>query len=239
MGIAHDYAPTLTTKLSKGILRSLDGDVDLSGLGDAHQELRDPRVMRALAHPVRLALIDALTLDGELTATQAAEVVGESPANCSFHFRQLAKYGFVEEAGGGTGRQRPWRLKTLAVTLNIEEASETAAAIAGRELLAMFQEQKIARLRNWMASQSLFPKRWRKAYQAKRAIWWVTPEELEQLGEEIQVLVMRYSDRLQDPSSRPEGALPVEFLAFAYPLRPPAGQPAANTTRKRRRNRQP
>jgi hypothetical protein len=176
-------------------------DVDLRGLGDAHQELRDPRAMRALAHPVRLALIDALSLDGELTATQAAQIVGESPANCSFHFRQLAKYGFVEEAGRGTGRQRPWRLKTLAITL-----------------------------------QSLFPKSWRKAYQAKQALWWVTPSELEQLGEEMVALMLRYSDRLQDPSSRPEGALPVEFLGFAYPLRPPAGQSAADTSG---RNRQP
>jgi predicted ArsR family transcriptional regulator len=197
-------------------------DIDLSGLGDAHQELRDPRAMRALAHPVRLALIDALTLDGELTATQAAQIVGESPANCSFHFRQLAKYGLVEEAGGGTGRQRPWRLKTLAVTLNIEDASQSATAVAGHELLAMLHEQAIARLRNWMATQSLFPKRWRKAYQAKRAIWWVTPEELEQLGEEMVALMVRYGDRVQDPSRRPAGALPVEFLGFAYPLRPPA-----------------
>jgi hypothetical protein len=185
--------------------------------------------MRALAHPVRLALIDALSLDGELTATQAAQIVGESPANCSFHFRQLSKYGFVEEAGGGTGRQRPWRLKTLAITLNIEDASGTAAAIAGRELAAGLHEQAIARLRNWLATQSLFPKSWRKAYQAKQALWWVTPQELERLGEEMVALMMRYSDRLQDPSSRPEGALPVEFLGFAYPLRRPARQSVADT----------
>jgi DNA-binding transcriptional ArsR family regulator len=203
-------------------------DDDLPGPDDAHQVLRDPRAMRALAHPVRLALMDALTLDGKLTATQASQIVGESPANCSFHLRQLAKYGFVEEAGRGTGRQRPWRLKTMSITVNIEDASETAAAVAGRELLAMFHEQAIARLRHWMATQSLFPKRWRKAHQAKRAIWWVTPEELEQLGEEMLALMLRYSDRLEDPSSRPEGALPVEFLAFAYPLRPPTGQPGAS-----------
>ena len=36
-------------------------------------------------------------------------MLGESPANCAFHLRTLAKYGFVEEAGGGRGRERPWR----------------------------------------------------------------------------------------------------------------------------------
>ena len=54
--------------------------------------------MRALAHPVRVALLELLGRDGPMTATQAGEALGESPANASFHLRTLAKYGFVEEA---------------------------------------------------------------------------------------------------------------------------------------------
>src|SRR5919108_2121595 len=72
-------------------------------------ELTDPRALRALAHPIRLALLGALRREGPLTATQAGALVGESAASCSFHLRQLAKYGLVEEAGGGRGRERPWR----------------------------------------------------------------------------------------------------------------------------------
>jgi Helix-turn-helix domain len=68
-----------------------------------------PKAIRALAHPVRWALLDALDQAGTLTATQASEMLGESPANCAFHLRTLAKYGYVEEAGGGRGRERPWR----------------------------------------------------------------------------------------------------------------------------------
>ena len=71
--------------------------------------LTDPKAIRALAHPVRWALLEALGQAGTLTATQASEMLGESPANCAFHLRTLAKYGFVEEAGGGRGRERPWR----------------------------------------------------------------------------------------------------------------------------------
>ena len=74
--------------------------------------------MRALAHPVRLALLEALTDAGQLTATEAGERVGESPANTSFHLRQLAKYGFVEEAEGGTGRRRPWKLRAARHALH-------------------------------------------------------------------------------------------------------------------------
>lgn len=53
-----------------------------------------------MAHPVRVALLEALSLQGPMTATEAGERIGESPTTCSFHLRQLAKYGFVEEAGG-------------------------------------------------------------------------------------------------------------------------------------------
>src|SRR5262249_4606376 len=72
-------------------------------------EITDPRLFRALSHPVRIALVEELTLHGPMTATEVGERIGESPTTCSFHLRQLAKYGFVEEAGGGKGRARPWR----------------------------------------------------------------------------------------------------------------------------------
>lgn len=53
-----------------------------------------------LRGPVRLALLEVLTFRGPLTATEAGQLIEESPTTCSFHLRQLAKYGFVEEAGG-------------------------------------------------------------------------------------------------------------------------------------------
>src|ERR1700733_12702837 len=71
-------------------------------------QVNDPALMRALAPPLRWQLLEALTHAGTLTATQASEILGETPANCAFHLRTLAKYGFAREAGGGRGRERPW-----------------------------------------------------------------------------------------------------------------------------------
>src|SRR5215510_7400059 len=100
---------------------------------DLPRELTDPKAMRALAHPVRLALLEALTDAGALTATEAGEIVKESPANASFHLRQLAKYGYVEEAEGGTGRRRPWKRKALGMRFSeVHKDPETEAA--AREL---------------------------------------------------------------------------------------------------------
>ncbi|HEU4461850.1 MAG TPA: helix-turn-helix domain-containing protein, partial [Solirubrobacterales bacterium] len=91
--------------------------------------LTDPRALRAMAHPTRLELIALLRQGGPLTATQAAEQIGGSPASCSFHLRQLAKYGLVEEAGGGRGRERPWRATAISTEWPVfGENEETLAA---------------------------------------------------------------------------------------------------------------
>src|ERR1700691_3297884 len=79
--------------------------------------LSDARRLRALTHPVRIALIGKLVLHGPLTAAAASELIGEPPSTCSFHFRQLAKYGVVEEAGGGKGRPKPWRMTTTGFSI--------------------------------------------------------------------------------------------------------------------------
>ena len=79
-------------------------------VSDEPRKLTDPRAMRAVAHPIRIALLEVLGTEGPLTATEAGERIGESPTTCSFHLRQLAKYGFIEEVAGVAGRKRPWRL---------------------------------------------------------------------------------------------------------------------------------
>src|ERR1700735_4137978 len=93
------------------------------------RDVTDPKTLRALTHPVRLALLEALALEGPLTATAAGELIGESPTTCSFHFRQLAKYGFVEEADSGPGRLRPWKIVNVGMRWSeINEDPETSVA---------------------------------------------------------------------------------------------------------------
>ena len=74
------------------------------------REIAEPKAMRALAHPVRLDVLDAMRNEGELTATRAAELLKQSPGNMSWHLQTLAKYGFIVEAEGGKGRSRPWKI---------------------------------------------------------------------------------------------------------------------------------
>jgi predicted ArsR family transcriptional regulator len=90
-------------------------------------ELTDPRAMQALAHPLRLALIELLWREGKISATQAAAQLGESQASCSFHLRQLAKFGFVEEVQGVPGRVRPWWLSRRDMRVaNVQDDPQAA-----------------------------------------------------------------------------------------------------------------
>jgi len=166
---------------------------------------------------VRIALLETLSIYGPMTATEAGEHIGESPTTCSFHLRQLARYGFVEEAGGGRGRARPWKMTSIGMSIPHSEDAETeiAAAALGR----LFRQRQLARYRTWLERRSTYPERWRAAVGDSELVVWVTVEELEALNRELlELFLSRYRGRLTDPATRPQGALPVELLMFSYPI---------------------
>jgi DNA-binding transcriptional ArsR family regulator len=185
---------------------------------DKPRELTDPKAMRALAHPVRLALIEALADAGTLTATEAGERVGESPANTSFHLRQLAKYGYVEEAEGGTGRRRPWKLRNLGMRwTDVHHDAETAGA--ARALQRLVQGRYFERAQRAMEERHALPEEWRAVTGVNQMRLYLTPEELKAVDEElVAILLGRFAERRQYSEDLPEGAERVEILTLAYRL---------------------
>ena len=176
------------------------------------RELTDPLAMRAMAHPVRLALMEALNHHGALTATEAAERVGESPSNCSFHLRQLAKYGFVEEAEGGTGRQRPWRVVTSAC------ASPTCRRTPRRRWPPARWPacvRALARARACGDGAAPAPARGvARRHRLDEMTLYVTPDEMRAVNDEILENLWRFRERIADPAKRPEGSRAVELAIF-------------------------
>jgi DNA-binding transcriptional ArsR family regulator len=201
---------------------SLDDD-GTGGRPPQPRRITDARTMRALAHPVRIALAEALTVGGPMTATQLGEQIGESPTTCSFHLRQLAKYGFVEEAGGGKGRARPWRVTRIGWSYpNAHDDPETE--IAAGALSRLVRERQLDRWRTWLETRASYPRRWREAASDSEFLFYLTADELERLGSEIvEMMQSRFPERLTDPSQRPPGALPVEMLVVSFPVAPPPG----------------
>ena len=179
------------------------------------REVDDARALRAMAHPVRLALLEALA-DGELTASEAAQRVGESPASCSFHLRQLAKYGFVEEAGRGPGRRRPWRRAYTSMRFGlVHDDRETAAA--AETLSSVLLTRSLERLQRAVAGRHLEPPEWLEVTGQSQFLLYVTADELRALDDEVTAVLRRFAGRVADPSSRPHAARAIEVLLFAHP----------------------
>jgi DNA-binding transcriptional ArsR family regulator len=187
-------------------------------MADTPRPLRDPAALRALAHPLRLKILEALAVHGPATATELSDRVDESPANCSWHLRQLARYGFIEETGGGTGRQRPWRLVPGGTTwADRDEPDDRELARAGDATTEVLLDREYAALRHWLAQRRTAPVEWRDAAYLGQSIAFLTPEELTGLGEELLAILLRYQDRLTDPAQRPPGARPVRLVAWSTP----------------------
>ena len=140
--------------------------------------------MRALAHPLRVALLEAMRRDGEITATRAAELLGESPGNMSWHLQTLAKYGFVEETGEGRGRSRPWRATTDARRFDTAMTDPETAA-AGEALERTFLERTFSQMSEWWSRRLTYPVKWRRAAFMTDNIAYLTAEELTEVMDEI------------------------------------------------------
>ncbi|TDE94037.1 ArsR family transcriptional regulator [Occultella glacieicola] len=184
-------------------------------------KIEDPRAMRALAHPLRFALLERLAIEGEATATELAAFTGSTPSNCSFHLRTLAEFGYIERAPGHTGRNRPWRVLDIEQSWDDYGPDEEAEA-ASRALGATFVEWETSRIK--AAQHATAPEAWRgKLFQSGATIY-VTAEEARAIGDEIGEIIMRYVPRWENPETRPEGGELVRVFATSY-LVPEPGQP--------------
>lgn len=173
----------------------------------------DPRAMRALAHPVRLDLLDLLGRLGSATAATCARALGTSQASCSFHLRQLAKYGFVVEAEpSGDQRERPWRLVDLK-----QEWSRTEGGAAADELARVFLEREAVRMLDWIETGKNAPEEWRKAAFTSGVTAPMTAQELADVSKALMKLLEPYAQRFIDGGPVPENARFVRIFLHGSP----------------------
>jgi Helix-turn-helix domain len=191
--------------------------------GRSVKRLTDPRALRALAHPIRMSLVGLLRVHGPLTATRAGELLGESSASCSFHLRQLAKYGLVEEAGGGHGRERPWQA-TAMFTHWPEVADDPEVAAAAGLLGSLAAERYFDDTMRWLDARADEPQEWQQAAHFGDTYLYLTATELADLDDQVRALIDRYLDRQGNPALRPPGSRLVSYLHLAFPMMSVAGR---------------
>lgn len=178
--------------------------------------LDNATALRAYAHPVRMKLILALRTRGPLTATRAGRLLGESSGTCSFHLRQLAKYGLVEETGGGTGREKPWRATTTSTAWD-DTPEDPEAAAAAAVLAQALAESYFAQLMRWLQARPDQPAQWQRAAFIGDRFLWLTPDELTTMSEDLLAVTDRYFERTVRPELRPPGSRLVTYLHLGFP----------------------
>jgi predicted ArsR family transcriptional regulator len=183
----------------------------------------DPIRIRALAHPLRLRLVALLRDEREATATRCAELTGESVASCSFHLRQLAKYGWVETAGRH-GREKPWRLVAREVT-TAPDPDVPGSLRATAALADLTATEQLRRVRTFLAHADNEPPEWVAATALQSAGFWATAEEATALNRAVEELVGRFREREDDAGLRPPGSRRVRLFAVVNPdPAPPPGR---------------
>ena len=139
--------------------------------------------------------------EGPLTATEAAELLSDSPGNMSSHLQTLPRgTGYVEEAEGGVGQNTgggiasPLARRTTARRRVIPSCRwrPLPSACSG-------MERALERFRVWLGERNGYSRQWQHAWFSANNLSYLLPEELEKLGEDIVALLIPDRDRLRAP----------------------------------------
>ena len=178
--------------------------------------LTDPRAIKALAHPARLAVIDELFAGRQLTATECAEIAGLSPSAMSYHLRALEKWGIVERAeASGDGRERPWRAAGDGLT--IASAEPRASAVAESAMVNRIIDRTREDLLEWLSRDDREQGGWRDITTMGGGARWMTDDEAEKFADAFNELLEKYPRA--STSDRPSGARRVQVTFVMVPSR--------------------
>jgi DNA-binding transcriptional ArsR family regulator len=184
---------------------------DSESSGTDEVVISDPRAIRALAHPARVAVLEHLFGGAVLTATECAKIAGLTPSAMSYHLRALERYGLVGRAeGGDDGRERPWRALGRGMRLTAESsiAGRTAESLVAGRVIDRMRDEVLASMAH---RHDVGPDDDRPAGFGMAAVQ-LTPEEATAFVETLTALDRPYADRVADPSARPAGTL--EYHVF-------------------------
>ncbi|MEU1305194.1 MULTISPECIES: ArsR/SmtB family transcription factor [Streptomyces] len=179
----------------------------------------DARSLRGLAHPLRMRLLDTLRFSGPATASGLAETLGESSGATSYHLRQLAAHGFIEDdPERGKGRERWWKAAHLGLRFDDALLTDDDPEVRGAADLYLHEvaTTQARDLSTWLGNRHTWPEKWNRTWDMSSATLRLTPELTQELVEKMHALVETYRDRAAGGDD-PEAAQ-VRFHTHAFPL---------------------
>ncbi|MGO4535474.1 ArsR/SmtB family transcription factor [Leifsonia sp. 2MCAF36] len=169
---------------------------DGKGAAGAHpwEDALGMAALRALAHPLRVEIMNELSDFGPATASMLAERLGESSGATSYHLRQLAKHDIiVEDTERGSGRERWWRMAPGGVTIGSPETLDTPAGREANEVISLGWQQNNERRLSTFLRRGLdtFGFEWMESSTLSTSHLELTREQLAELGREYYALQAR------------------------------------------------
>ncbi|MGW1951842.1 ArsR/SmtB family transcription factor [Streptomyces sp. NPDC001920] len=188
------------------------------------RRIKDLGTLKALAHPLRMNLLRALTIGRVATASQLAEQVDEAVSLVSYHLRKLAEHGLIEEAEpqSADGRERWWQPASDGVSIRDEDfrdAPEKAAAHTAASRL--FAEQRTDMYRRWLDQRSHWSPEWNRVASSTESNLRLTADELAELNQELLAVLRRYDEqgRAAEAAGGTEGRENVAVHTYTFPFR--------------------
>ncbi|MEV8315252.1 helix-turn-helix domain-containing protein [Streptomyces sp. NPDC059900] len=167
-----------------------------------------PRSLRGLAHPLRMQLLVSLRKDGPATASRLADRLGESSGATSYHLRQLAAHGFVEDAPErGKGRERWWQSAHQGTRLDDSLMSDPDPAVRGAVAVYLHEVATFhaTEMSTWIGTQHDWPAEWIESSDTSDYTLRLTPELTAELSGKLEELIESYRARAVD-ASHPDSA---------------------------------
>lgn len=160
---------------------------------DARDIRLDNQAIVALAHPLRSRLLGTLRLRGPATATELAGQLDTNTGATSYHLRRLEAVGLVEDTGEGVGKRRLWAAASRSHSyVGSDFADDPDAGAAFGWLRRHYVQQMGERLTAFMDAEHDWPGRWRDIGGLGDDKVLVTPDQAEQLWDEIAAVITRY-----------------------------------------------
>jgi DNA-binding transcriptional ArsR family regulator len=177
----------------------------------------DSKRLRVLAHPLRMRLLGLLRIDGPATATALARRLGTNSGQTSYHLRQLADVGLVEDdAERGNGRERWWRAAHGGTAWSSADFRDDPDDRAADEWLAGHLARTHARwFQDWLDARPESPKEWIDAADQSDYNLRLTPQRARAMAAELHEVVERYRDE-DDPDPAAE-RVTVILHSFPHP----------------------
>jgi DNA-binding transcriptional ArsR family regulator len=185
-----------------------------------HRRITDPEVLKGLAQPIRQRLYRLLLQFGPATGGSLAKRLGADPGQISYHLRELARRGFVEDVPelARDLRERWWQATPGSTTWSFLDFAEPEARAVADVVKMQMVVDEFNRLRRFEQGRDGWSEAWRRAVMSSESFLRLTPDELTELTTELQSVLTRWSEATTG-RPREDGRESVSLFFHAFPER--------------------